>query len=341
MGQHNFKYSNRFELESGKVLPELNITYHTFGKLSPKADNIIWVCHALTANSDVSSWWPGTVESGRFLDPNKYFIVCANILGSHYGTTGPLSLNPATGIPYYGSFPRITVRDAIKVHRLLAEYLQIKHVKMLIGSSIGGFQVSEWLIMDPLFAEKAVIIASAPKAEAWVVAFNESQRMAIESDQTYGALSPDAGAKGMATARSIALLSYRCRSGYNNTQSESEDDNYKISDFRASSYQRYQGKKLTDRFNAYSYHRLTEMIDSHNISRGRISMEKALEKVKAKVALVAISSDILYPISSHLEFHKYIKNSTLHILESEFGHDGFLVEHEKLNKIIVNFLETI
>lgn len=339
MAQYNFKHNHRFELESGKVLPEINITYHTFGKLSPKADNIIWVCHALTANSDVSSWWPHTVESGRFLNPDKYFIICANILGSHYGTTGPLSVNPATGIPYYGSFPRFTVRDMVKVHQLLAEHLQIKHVKMLIGSSIGGFQVAEWLIIDPNFSDKAVIIASAPKAEAWVVAFNESQRMAIESDQTYGALSPDAGSKGLAAARSIALLSYRCRSGYNSTQSESEDDNYKVSDFRASSYQRYQGKKLTNRFNAYSYIRLTEMIDSHNLSRGRVSMEKALEKIKAKVALVAISSDMLYPISSHIIFHKYIKNSSLHILESEFGHDGFLVEHDKLNKIILTFLD--
>ncbi|MFI3321840.1 MAG: homoserine O-acetyltransferase [Rikenellaceae bacterium] len=339
MAKYQFKYNNRFVLESGKVLPQLEITYHTYGRLSPKMDNVIWVCHALTANSDVADWWPNTVEEGRFLDPEKYFIICANIIGSHYGSTGPLSVNPATGIPYYGSFPRITIRDVIKAHMLLAESLEIKKVKMLIGSSIGGFQVSEWLIMNPNFAEKAVIIASTPKADPWVIAFNESQRMAIECDQTYGDLSPEAGIKGLAVARSIAMISYRSRSGYNTTQSEMDESSGKVSDFRASSYQQYQGKKLANRFNAYSYYRLTELIDSHNVARGRGSVKAALSKIKAKVALIAISSDIIYPISSLTQFHNHIPNSEFHIIESTFGHDGFLIEGDKLNEIILRFLK--
>lgn len=333
---YNYKYDDQFTLESGEVLPEIEIAYHTFGKLSPKRDNIIWVCHALTANSDVMDWWPGTVEEGKFLDPNKYFIICANILGSCYGTTGPLSTNKLTGEPYYGSFPKITIRDIVNVNRLLADHLEIDKVKMLIGSSVGGFQVSEWIIMEPRFAEKAVIVASASKAEAWVVAFNESQRMAIEADSTFGQPHPNCAKKGLATARAIALLSYRGREAYNRTQSEVVDD--KTGDYRAASYQQYQGKKLMSRFDAYSYYRLTQVIDSHNLARGRGSIEQALSLIETDVQLIAISTDIIYPVASYIDFDKYIKKSSLHIIESDFGHDGFLVEHEKLNGIILSFL---
>lgn len=338
MGHHIFKYQKQFILENGCSLPEVEIVYHTYGTMNDRADNIIWVCHALTANSDVADWWPHTVEKGKFLDPEKYFIICANFLGSCYGTTGPLSINPKTGEPYYGTFPDFTVRDVVNVHRLLAEHLQIKQVEMLIGSSIGGFQVSEWLIIDSKFAKKAVVLASATKADAWTVAFNESQRMAIRTDSTFGESSAESGAMGLATARSIALLSYRGRNAYIKTQNEIGDD-YELKEHKASSYQRYQGKKLVNRFNAYSYYKLTELIDSHNLARGRGSMENALSKIDAEVTIIAISSDILFPISAHDDFCTFINKISIHIIESDFGHDGFLIEHEKLNKIITNFLK--
>ena len=334
MSQHKYKYQQPFTLESGAVLPEVEIAYHTYGTLSPQRDNIVWVCHALTANSDVADWWPGTVESGRFLDPERYFVICANILGSCYGTTGSLSISAATGEPYYGAFPRITVRDVVNAHRLLASHLRIKQVKALVGASIGGFQVAEWLVIDPNFAQKAVIIASAPKAEPWVVAFNESQRMAIEADTSYGNPSPHCGAKGLAAARSIALLSYRSRDAYNSTQSESDND--KFDNFRACSYQRYQGKKLVDRFDAYTYYLFTQLVDSHNLARGRGSMEQALSVIRSEVMLIAISSDVIYPVESHLDFERYIPRVSLHTIDSNFGHDGFLVENEKLNTLILS-----
>ena len=122
----HFEYDAPFTLESGATLPRLTIAYHTYGQLSPSRDNVIWVCHALTANSEVADWWPHTVEQGRFLDPSRHFIVCANILGSHYGTTGPLHTNPATGRPYYGTFPNFTIRDMVRAHRLLADALGIE-----------------------------------------------------------------------------------------------------------------------------------------------------------------------------------------------------------------------
>ncbi len=335
MGKHIFKYQKPFTLENGSSIAEIEIAYHTYGTPNNNSDNVIWVCHALTANSDVADWWPHTVEQGKFLDPEQHFIICANILGSCYGTTGPLSINPQTDEPYYGTFPDFTVRDVVNAHRLLAEHLNIKQVEMLIGSSVGGFQVSEWLIIDPKFAKKAVVLASATKADAWSIALNESQRMAIMADQSFGEPNADSGVKGLATARSIALLSYRGRDAYMKTQSETDDD-CKLKNHKAATYQRYQGKKLVDRFNAYSYYKLTELMDSHNLGRDRGSMKNALNKIEAEVTIIAISSDILFPVTSNDDFCKYINKVSMHIIESDFGHDGFLIEHEKLNIIIQN-----
>ena len=334
-----YRHTSPVELESGAVLPEVEIAYDTFGELSEERDNVIWVCHALTANSDVADWWPHTVEQGRFLDPARYFVVCANFLGSHYGTTSPLSINPATGKKWYYDFPRITVRDMVKCHRLLAEHLGIKRVKMLIGSSIGGFQCMEWAIEEPDFAENVALIATTTCSEPWAAAFNESQRMAIRLDRTWGEMSDDAGLDGMAVARSIALMSYRGGAAYNATQQELEHAEEVSFERRAHSYQRYQGEKLRRRFNALSYYRLTEAVDSHNIARGRGSIREALERIKARVLVVAISSDILFPVEAHQPLRDHIADVEYHLIESEFGHDGFLVEYDKLNTIIQNFLE--
>ena len=332
-----YTYDRPFELECGEVLPSLTIAYDTFGELNSERSNVIWVCHALTANSDVADWWPHTVEEGCFLDPTKYFSVCANFLGSHYGTTGPLSVNPATGEPWYGDFPLVTVRDMVRAHQLLAEWLGIKRVKLLIGSSIGGFQCLEWSVMQPDFAERAAFIATTPRTKPWASAFNESQRMAIECDPTYGERSAEAGLQGMATARSIALMSYRGGMAYDKTQ---EDENPDEASFerRVLSYQRYQGEKLRRRFNAYSYYRLSQAVDSHNLGRGRGKVEDVLQQIKAKSLVVAITSDILFPPSDHTILVENIPNVEYHLIDSDFGHDGFLVEHKQLNEIILNFL---
>ena len=334
-----YKYEGEFELECGVKLPSLTIAYDTYGKRNADSSNVIWVCHALTANSDVADWWPHTVEEGCFLDPEKYFTVCANFLGSHYGTTGPLSINPETSEPWYGDFPRITVRDMVRAHQLLAEHLEIKRVKLLIGSSIGGFQCLEWSVIDPDFAERTAFIATTPCTKPWAAAFNESQRMAIECDPTYGERNAEAGQTGLATARSIALLSYRGGMAYDKTQ---EDENPDEASFerRVHSYQRYQGEKLRRRFNAYSYVRLSQAVDSHNLGRGRGRgrVEDVLKGIKSKSLVVAITSDILFPPSDHEILINNIPNVEYHLIDSDFGHDGFLVEHKQLNDIILNFL---
>lgn len=333
-----YRYQQPFTTEGGYTFPSLDIAYDTYGTMNADKSNIIWVCHALTANSDVADWWPHTVEEGRFLDPERYFVICANFLGSHYGTTGPLSVNPQTGEPWYGDFPLVTVRDMVRVHQLLAEHLGIERVKLLIGSSIGGFQCLEWSVMQPDFAEKAAFIATTPRTNAWASGFNESQRMAIECDPTYGERSAEAGLNGMSVARSIALLSYRGGMAYNISQEDAEPNNVSF-ERRVLTYQRYQGEKLRRRFNAYSYYRLSQAVDSHNLGRGRGSVEEALSQIKAKSLVVAITSDILFTPADHDVLVENISNVEFHTIDSVFGHDGFLVEHERLNRIITDFME--
>ncbi|MBD5326734.1 MAG: homoserine O-acetyltransferase [Bacteroides sp.] len=331
-----------FELECGAVLPGIDIAYHTFGRLNADASNIIWVCHALTANSDVADWWPNTVVPGGFLDPEQYFIVCANVLGSHYGTTGPLSADPATGSPRFNSFPEITVRDIVGAHRLLADHLGIRRVKLLIGSSLGGFQCMEWALIDPDFAERVALVATSARTSPWAAAFNESQRMAIEADPTYGEPRPDAGRRGLEAARSIALLSYRGAPAYNLTQADRGAMTDPQSPFRrrVHSYQRHQGEKLSARFNAYSYHRLSRAVDAHDIARDRgDSVEQVLRTFKPKALVVGITSDILFTLADARQLADNIPDARLETISSDFGHDGFLVEHAQLNTIICNFLK--
>lgn len=336
-----FHDSEPLQLESGELLPELDIAYHTFGTLNADRSNVIWVCHALTANSDVADWWPHTVEAGRFLDPDRYFIVCANILGSHYGTTGPLSVDPCTGKPYFNAFPCITVRDMVNAHRRLAAHLGISGVELLIGSSLGGFQCMEWALAQPGFARRVALIATSAFTTPWAAAFNESQRMAIEADPTYGNPDPEAGMKGLSAARSIALLSYRGASAYNLTQADNGACTDPASPFsrRVHTYQQHQGDKLCRRFNAYSYHRLSRAVDAHDIGRGRGGADAALRSFKPRTLVVGITSDILFTLDDARYLADHIPGAELQTIESDFGHDGFLVEHTKLNAIISKFME--
>ena len=328
-----YKYDKPFVLENGERLPELQIAYHTYGKF--KGNNAIWVCHALTANSDVADWWPRTVEQGRFLDPRRYYVVCANVIGSHYGSTGPLSLNPATGKPYYGSFPFITVRDMVNAHLLLADHLGVGSVRAVIGSSIGGFQALEMALERPGFARKLILIATAAKASPWTIAIDQTQRMAIEADTTFGEPRDDAGMAGLAAARALGLLTYRGSLGYNLTQQDREE---LPAVHRASTYQQYQGEKLCRRYNAYSYYAILNAFDTHDTGRGRGGVAAALARIEARTAVVGITTDIIFTPAEMRELHGMIAGSTYHEIDSPFGHDGFLVEHGQLNDILYPFM---
>ena len=331
-----FEYNAPFPLERGGELPALRIAYHTYGRMNAAGDNVVWVCHALTANSDVADWWPHTVEEGRFLDPTHYFVVCANILGSHYGTTGPLHVNPATGEPWYGDFPHFTIRDMVAAHRLLARELGIGRIAALVGSSVGGFQAVEWAVEEPERFERLVLIATAAKASPWTIAIDETQRMAIEADATFGERRDDAGMKGLAAARAIGLLTYRGGEGYNLTQQDREEF---PTVHRASTYQQYQGEKLCRRYNAYSYYAILDAFDTHDVGRGRGGVAAALGGIRARTLVVGITTDMIFTPREMRELHGQIPGSLYREIDSPFGHDGFLVEYEQLDTILAPFMK--
>lgn len=331
------KHKHPFITESGASLPELEIAYDTWGKLNEKGDNVIWVCHALTANSDVESWWPGMVGENMVFDIKKYFVVCANILGSCYGTTGPLSKNPETSHPWLNDFPVVTVRDVVSLHEILRVYLGISSIHTIIGSSIGGYQALEYSIMFPDVIQRLIFIASNAKQSPWAIAFNESQRLSIEADPSFFGNNTGGGKKGLKAARSIALLSYRTAYAYNQTQAEETDE--KTGSFRASSYQAYQGDKLVNRFNSWSYYRLTQLSDSHNVGRGRGGVINALKQVKASILCIGIKSDLLFPVSEQKFVAENVENGEYTEIDSFFGHDGFLIEAGQVSTVIKKFWE--
>jgi homoserine O-acetyltransferase len=276
------------------------------------------------------------VGRGKCFDPDKYTIVCANIIGSCYGSTSAINTNPNTNQPWLNNFPLVTVRDWANAHEILRLHLNIPKIHVLIGSSIGGFQAMEWTIAHPESFENLVLIATSYQATPWAIAINETERMAIEADNTFFSGDLNGGKAGLAAARALGLLSYRRYDAYNITQSE--DDNNKIDNFKASSYQRYQGKKLIERFNAHCYHSITRSQDTHNVARGRKNLNEAFAKIKAKTLCVGISSDILFPPIEQRKLAEYIPNAKYSEIDSNFGHDGFLVESEKLTRIISQFL---
>lgn len=330
------KLNQTLTLESGYTFGQFEVGYHTWGQLNALKDNVIWVCHAFTANSNVEEWWPGMVGEGKLFDPTIHYIICVNLPGSCYGTTGPLSVNPATGQPYYHSFPFFTVRDVVKVYQILANQLGIKSIYMLIGGSLGGQQALEWAVQAPGFVKNLIAIATNATHSAWGIAFNEAQRMAIEADETWKLNTPDAGRAGMVAARSVAMLSYRNYQTYQATQID--DDANKTDRFKAASYQQYQGDKLARRFNAFSYYSLSKTMDSHNIGRGRESIVSALQTIEAHTLVLGIRSDYLFPVSEQKFLARHIPEAVYAEIDSHYGHDGFLVETEKLTICVREFL---
>ena len=331
-----FKFVDNFQLESGKILPGFRLAYQTFGKLNEDQSNVIWIVHALTANSDPIDWWPGVVGNGYAIDPTKHFIICANSLGSEYGSSNPLDIDPRTGESYYHDFPIFSNRDVINSFILLKDFLGIQSINTLIGASLGGQQALEWLIKEPYLFKRSVLIATNAKHSPWGIAFNESQRMAIEADQTWCMKKDDAGIYGLKAARAVALLSYRTANGYNETQ---VDNTQKLDGYNASSYQQYQGRKLAERFNAFSYWYLSKAMDSHDIGRSRGGLEAALSRVKASTLVIGVKSDILFPVSEQKFIADNILDSTYYEIESNLGHDGFLTESQKIGNIITKVVE--
>ena len=333
MQYHQLILEKPFTFEAGGVLPRLEVAYHTSPHPYRKGEKVVWICHALTANSDAEDWWPQMVGPGKLIDTDRYFVVCVNMLGSSYGSSSPASVNSETGRPYYLDFPKVTVRDIIHATIEVRKALGIEKVDLLVGSSIGGFQALEWAIQEPDVIVKAAFMATSARVTPILTAYEESQRMALEADPTFRACaSLKGGEAGLRCARSIALISYRSFDGYFQTQQDADPD--QLFAARACSYQQYQGKKLSDRFDAYCYWTLSYSVDSANVGRGRGGVEQALQRIKAETIVVAIDSDCIFPPQVMRPIAEAIPGARYHVIHSLFGHDGFLLETEQLTAIL-------
>ena len=318
-----FKHTAPFKLETGDQLDDMEIAYHSYGTLNKDKSNVVWVFHALTASSDVMDWWPGLFGENDFFNTKDYFIICANVLGSPYGSTTPKDLN----------FPFFTARDVVNAELLLAQFLGIEKIHLAIGGSFGGNQAIEFAYSFTGKIDNLIAIACSAKESAWGMAIHEAQRLAIEADQTFG--EPNGGKAGLRAARGVALLTYRTSAAYIAQQTDNDD---KLDDFKAASYIRYQGDKLVNRFNAIAFYYLSKCLDTHNVGRGRGGESEALKAIVSNTLLIGVSSDFLIPPKLTKDMINYIPNSVYKEIDSEFGHDGFLVETEKLTKSISDFL---
>jgi homoserine O-acetyltransferase/O-succinyltransferase len=334
MTQEVFYSEEPLVLESGEILQRFHLAYSTYGRLNKEKSNVIWVVHALTGDSKAAEWWSGLIGEDKFFDPSNHFIICANLPGSNYGSTNPLSINPETGESYYYDFPQLTPRDLAESLERLRVHLELVHIHTLIGGSLGGQVALEWSITLGEKLKYAVILAATAKTSPWVIGFNETQRMAIETDCTWGERNEEAGKKGLETARAIAMLSYRHQSDFKIKQSDREE---KLDGFRASSYLRYQGQKLAKRFNALSYWILSKAMDSHDLGRDRGGVNSALAQIEAKVLAIGVNSDLLFLPEESQFISQKVKHGSYGEINSTAGHDAFLIEFEQLTILLKSF----
>jgi len=325
-----------FELENGQILPEARIGYRSWGRLSATADNVVVVCHALTGSPDVDLWWPGLFGPGRSLDPDRDFIICCNVLGSCYGSTGPASPAPDGRGNWGGAFPTVTVRDIVRSQRRLLDQLGVRGVRLVMGGSLGGMQALEWAVQDER-VESAAVIAAPARHSAWSIAISEAQRTAVAADPRwcdghYDPASPPVA--GLAAARQMAMCSYRTP-----TSLGERFDRRTTSDgeFEVASWLGYHGAQLVDRFDAACYVGLTHTMDSHDVGRGRGGHRCVLENLEIPILAVAIDSDGLYPPAEQLEIAELAPLAELAWIRSPHGHDAFLIETADLDEQLLSF----
>lgn len=324
------------QLESGQRLLDVHVAWRSWGRLNAAADNAVLVNHPLTGSADVEAWWPGLLGSGRALDPDRDFIVCTNLLGSCYGTTGPTSIDPYTGRPYGGSFPRIEVRDMVRLQKSLVDHLGIRRLALVIGGSLGGMLTLEWALLHPGLVGAIAPVATAARQPPWAIGFSEAQRQALFADPLWqGGDYPPAHPprRGLAAARTIAMLSYRHWSGFETrfARDRKEDG------FQVESYLRYQGTRFARRFDAASYVVLTRTMDAFDTGHGRGGAVRALKRIEAPTLVVSVDSDVLYPMEEQSFLASHLRNGEHVVLRSEHGHDGFLLATAQLGAYVRDF----
>jgi homoserine O-acetyltransferase/O-succinyltransferase len=323
-------------LEGGSTLPQVRIAYRTWGK--PRSTATL-VCHALTGSADADDWWADLFGRDKALDPEQAYIVCANVLGGCYGTTGPTSRATGAFEPYGATFPVITIRDIVHIQATLLGRLGVETLDLVVGGSMGGMQVLEWALLYPERVSAIAPIAAAPTQSAWAIALSEAQRQAITADANYASGRYPLGAgpsQGLRAARSMAMISYR--SPHNFAARFGRDETVE-GDFDVQRYLRYQGEKLVDRFDANTYLTLIAAMDTHDIGRGRGSVEKALASIRQPALVIGISTDGLYPHEEVAAMARQLPDAEYVEIDAPHGHDSFLICGAEVSDHLTRFIE--
>ena len=356
-GDRQFAPISNLKLESGRELASARIAFESWGEPNSDKSNAVLVLHALTGDSHAigssskqhptEGWWNGIIGPGLAIDTDKFWVLAPNMLGGCQGSTGPASL-AANGLEYGSDFPFLTIRDQVAAQKQFAETIGIKKWAAVIGGSMGGMQAIEWAIEHPQLVERLAVIAAPPVSTADHIALNSVQVEAIMTDPAfadghyYDAKAGFGPHRGLALARRMALLNYRSPSELNERFERSWQSGVNPlgggGRFAVESYLDFHGNKFTRRFDANSYITLVEAMNSHDISRGRGSIAEALSKITATTLVAGISSDRLFPIEGQQIIADGIKSKLigekLHVIESAFGHDGFLIERETVGPLI-------
>jgi len=359
------------ELELGGSLGPIDVEYETYGALSPRKDNVVFIAHALSGDAHVAGWdrdtakngriwrqrkagwWDAMVGPGKAIDTNHYFVICPNVLGSCYGTTGPASRNPATGKPYGLAFPMVTVGDWVKLHARLLDALGIARVHTVVGGSLGGQQALEMALAYPERVERAVVLAASARLSAQGLAFNAVARYCILNDPNFAGgdyydkgSGPDAG---LAAARMLAHITYLSDEGMHEKfgrrlQDQSEQKAGFGIEFAVESYLDYQGRAFVERFDANSYLYVTRAMDYYDAAArwGGGSLVEACRRVRAPALVVSFDSDWLYPPGDCKDLALALAKTGVRVtyadVPSRFGHDSFLVETRKVGRLLRGFL---
>ncbi|MBP7051727.1 MAG: homoserine O-acetyltransferase [Phycisphaerae bacterium] len=348
------------QLECGKTLGPIDVAYETYGRLNDARDNAILICHALSGNAHVAGchgaddkkpgWWEGMVGPGKGIDTNEYFVICSNFLGGCAGTTGPSSINPATGRPYGLDFPIITIADMVKVQKLLLDALGIRHLLAVIGGSIGGMQTIQWALAYPDMMDAAIPIATTTHLGAQSIAFDAVGRNAILADANFAGGQYHQGevpGQGLAIARMIGHITYLSEEGmrqkFGRELRGSEKYSYEFDpEFAVETYLDHQGQTFVDRFDANSYLYITKAADYFDLPRDYGSLQEAFAGVQARFLVVSFSSDWLFtPEQSEAMVDALVANGkdvSYCDIASGYGHDAFLLEDERLGAFLSSFL---
>ena len=343
-------------LQYGDRLEQVAVAYETYGELNSRGDNAILICHALTGSAhaagmyeseSVPGWWDPLIGPGKPIDTNTYFVICSNVLGGCYGSTGPISINPKTGFAYRLEFPRYTIRDMVEVQKRLADELNVSSFASVIGGSMGGMQVLEWALMYPDRVRSIVPIAIGARHSAWAIGLNEVARRAITSDPNWKNGNYEADEQpeaGLGLARAVAMLSYRSfdslEAKFGRQRVGATRDLLGVS-FEIESYLSYQGVKLVKRFDANTYLYITKAMDDYDITEGRGRLSSVLKKIKQKTLVMGISSDVLYPETEQKQLMEYLPNASYSRINSPHGHDAFLIEFPQIAVRLRRFLESL